>query len=105
MKLALLLVATAVGLATAAPSGRIVEHAIRLPNMLGDLPPVDPPQRVAGYFRLNRTEDAQMFYFLFRSRNDQESDPVVLWMTGEDGGAVFERPRLPTSYPRHHLTQ
>lgn len=34
-----------------------------------DVPIVDPPERVAGYFKLNRTEDAHMFYFFYESRH------------------------------------
>lgn len=33
-----------------------------------DVPIVDPPERVAGYFKLNRTVDAHMFYFFYESR-------------------------------------
>ncbi len=32
--------------------------------------------------RLNRTEDAHMFYFFYESRRRPSADPVVLWMTG-----------------------
>eukprot|EP00243_Klebsormidium_subtile_P010679 TRINITY_DN577_c0_g1_i1.p1 TRINITY_DN577_c0_g1~~TRINITY_DN577_c0_g1_i1.p1 ORF type:complete len:590 (+),score=177.93 TRINITY_DN577_c0_g1_i1:122-1771(+) len=39
----------------------------------------------AGYFRLNRTHDARMFYFFFESRGNKSTDPVVLWMTGGPG--------------------
>lgn len=73
-------------------SGRLVERDIgALPNYVGafhkgaggdDMPLVDPPKRVAGYFKLNRTVDAHMFYFYYQSRSRRNSDPVVLWMTG-----------------------
>jgi len=47
------------------------------------VPIIDPPRHSAGYFRLARTEDARMFYFLFRARTpDWQSAPLVLWMTG-----------------------
>lgn len=49
------------------------------------LPIVDPPERVAGYFKLNRTYDAHMFYFFYESRSKGPNDPVILWMTGESG--------------------
>jgi hypothetical protein len=53
----------------------------------GEVPIVDPPKRVAGYFSLNRTEhDGHMFYLYFASRAARKSDPVVLWMTGAFGG-------------------
>eukprot|EP00892_Ulva_mutabilis_P009379 jgi/Ulvmu1/6813/UM031_0016.1 len=59
-------------------------------GLLGRKLPVDPdgedgPKRIAGYFALNRTEAAEMFYFFFESRSDPENDPVVLWMTGGPG--------------------
>ncbi|KAI8464535.1 MAG: serine carboxypeptidase III precursor [Monoraphidium minutum] len=51
----------------------------------GGVPLVDPPKRTAGYFKLNRTVDAHMFYFYYQSRARRSSDPVVLWMTGGPG--------------------
>lgn len=47
------------------------------------MPIVDPPERVAGYFKLNRTHDAHMFYMFYESRSKGANDPVILWMTGE----------------------
>ncbi|GAX82651.1 hypothetical protein CEUSTIGMA_g10077.t1 [Chlamydomonas eustigma] len=66
---------------------RIEEKEIIFPqvNLQGNPPIVDPPKRSAGYFKLNRTVDAHMFYFLFQSRNQIDTDPVVLWMTGGPG--------------------
>ena len=44
------------------------------------------PLRIAGYFKLDRTFDAHMFFWHFQSRNDVKStDPVVVWMTGGPG--------------------
>ncbi|ONK71865.1 uncharacterized protein A4U43_C04F13180 [Asparagus officinalis] len=40
--------------------------------------------RHAGYFKLNHTHDARMFYFFFESRHNKE-DPVVIWLTGGPG--------------------
>jgi Serine carboxypeptidase len=40
------------------------------------------PERVSGYFKLNRTHDAHMFYFYFEARENARDAPVVLWMTG-----------------------
>ena len=46
----------------------------------------EDPLRVAGYFKLDRTYDAHMFFFHFQSRTDVDStDPVVVWMTGGPG--------------------
>jgi serine carboxypeptidase-like clade 4 len=45
-----------------------------------------PFERSSGYFELNRTSAAEMFYFYFRARHDAGgSAPVVLWMTGGPG--------------------
>ena len=44
-----------------------------------------PPVHEAGYFRLNRTESAEMFYFYFQNRAARADAPVVLWMTGGPG--------------------
>mmetsp|Transcript_4680 Transcript_4680/g.12062 ORF Transcript_4680/g.12062 Transcript_4680/m.12062 type:complete len:501 (+) Transcript_4680:335-1837(+) len=43
------------------------------------------PARLSGFFKLDRTADAHMFYFLFESRSMKADDPVVLWMTGGPG--------------------
>lgn len=59
-------------------SPRISEKVINFPGPLrsarNGVPIVDPPTRIAGYFRLNRTQDAHMFYFLFNSRSAKD-DP------------------------------
>ncbi|VFQ77802.1 unnamed protein product [Cuscuta campestris] len=38
----------------------------------------------AGYFKLQHTKNASMFYFFFESRG-RNSDPVVIWLTGGPG--------------------
>eukprot|EP01024_Parvocaulis_polyphysoides_P028506 TRINITY_DN2576_c1_g1_i5.p1 TRINITY_DN2576_c1_g1~~TRINITY_DN2576_c1_g1_i5.p1 ORF type:complete len:486 (-),score=32.92 TRINITY_DN2576_c1_g1_i5:158-1549(-) len=69
-------------------SSRLTEKSIQgLLSSNGGVPLLDPPQRTAGYFKLNRTFDAQMFYFFFESRNDPQNDPLVLWLTGGPGCA------------------
>lgn len=76
------------GIALAASTDRLVERPLILPNnlMLGKtVPIVDPPKRIAGYFKLDRTYDARMFYFFFQSRSKKADDPIVLWMTGGPG--------------------
>ena len=40
------------------------------------------PVHEAGYFRLNRTKEAEMFYFFFEHREMDPKAPLVLWMTG-----------------------
>lgn len=40
----------------------------------------------SGYFKLERSYDAHMFFFLFESRKQtEEKPPLVLWMTGGPG--------------------
>ena len=39
-------------------------------------------KQFSGYFRLNRTYSAEMFFFMFERRLEAASAPVVLWMTG-----------------------
>ncbi|PNW82448.1 hypothetical protein CHLRE_06g279400v5 [Chlamydomonas reinhardtii] len=72
-----------------AQSSRLVEKelnfAVHREHLEGDVPLIDPPKRIAGYFKLNRTHDARMFYFYFQSRHNPATDPVVLWMTGGPG--------------------
>eukprot|EP00798_Chlamydomonas_sp_ICE-L_P017887 gene17887-24279_t len=83
-----LLIAGCLGLLSAvqSQSPRIKEQPITLQttDLLG-VPIVDPPKRMSGYFKLNRTKEAEMFYFLFESRGDPSKNPVVLWMTGGPG--------------------
>lgn len=43
------------------------------------------PVHEAGYFKLNRTHEAEMFYFYFENRQQDEDAPLVLWMTGGPG--------------------
>lgn len=46
---------------------------------------MDPPKRIAGYFKLDRTYDASLFYFFFEARSPKPNTPVVLWMNGGPG--------------------
>lgn len=62
-----------------------------LQRSANDVPIVDPPERVAGFFKLNRTHDAHMFYFFYESRSKGPNDPVILWMTGTlDASATMQ---------------
>ena len=72
---ALLPLASAVSVAS---TERLTEKSIRTPSASND----EGPERISGYFKLDRTKDAHMFYFLFQSRSMKPDDPVVLWMTG-----------------------
>ncbi|CAM6021973.1 unnamed protein product [Sphagnum balticum] len=66
---------------------RLQERRIHL-DIQGD-PGVTPEElgQYAGYFKLERTHAAKMFYFFFESRGKKTEDPVVLWMTGGPGCA------------------
>jgi carboxypeptidase C (cathepsin A) len=68
-------------------AGRLVEKPLVLPGQrtANEVPIVDPPERIAGFFKLNRTKDAHMFYFYYESRSKGPNDPVILWMTGGPG--------------------
>ena len=41
------------------------------------------PRHLSGYFSLNRTYAAEMFYFFFEHRSSADG-PLILWMTGEN---------------------
>ncbi|KAG8380547.1 hypothetical protein BUALT_Bualt06G0027000 [Buddleja alternifolia] len=63
----------------------IVERRFRFPNL------VDPSGvsaedlgHHAGYYKIQHSHGARMFYFFFESRNSTE-DPVVIWLTGGPG--------------------
>nr|XP_043617215.1 serine carboxypeptidase-like [Erigeron canadensis] len=65
--------------------GRIVEKPFRFPNFIGgDGVSVEELGHHAGYYQIQHSNDAQMFYFFFESRNS-EHDPVVIWLSGGPG--------------------
>ena len=68
-------------------TARIVEKPLNLKSLLASSPGEPTPfEHSSGYFKLNRTKSAEMFYFYFKSRSTTPSkDPVVLWMTGGPG--------------------
>nr|GEU53300.1 serine carboxypeptidase-like [Tanacetum cinerariifolium] len=61
----------------------IVEKRLSL-SVLGDSATVHDLAQHAGYYRIENTVDARMFYFFFESRR-AKSDPVVIWLTGGPG--------------------
>jgi len=66
---------------------RLQERRIRL-DVEGDAGISDEELgQYAGYFKLDRTHAANMFYFFFESRGSKTEDPLVLWMTGGPGCA------------------
>ncbi|XP_064943918.1 serine carboxypeptidase-like [Musa acuminata AAA Group] len=67
-------------------SPRLVERRLDL-RILGESGsdiPVEQLGHHAGYYRLEHTHAAKMFYFFFESRG-RSSDPVVIWLTGGPG--------------------
>ncbi|KAI5578480.1 hypothetical protein POPTR_008G034800v4 [Populus trichocarpa] len=66
---------------------RIVERKFRFPNVVGDEEEsftVDDLGNHAGYYKIENSHDARMFYFFFESRTSKK-DPVVIWLTGGPG--------------------
>lgn len=56
---------------------------------------IDEPTRVAGYFQLDSTEAAEMFYFYFQNREQNPDAPLAIWLSGGPGcssevGLFFE---------------
>jgi len=69
--------------------GKSKEEGLLVESPLNLMPPGENASKdighYAGYFRLNRTHDAKMFYFFFESCGNKTEDPLVLWMTGGPG--------------------
>lgn len=64
---------------------RIVEKRLRFPNLGPESGvPVEDLGHHAGYYKLEHSHDARMFYFFFESRSNKD-DPVVIWLTGGPG--------------------
>ncbi|KZV47203.1 serine carboxypeptidase-like [Dorcoceras hygrometricum] len=63
---------------------RIVEKKFKFPSVLQTEEPVPDLGHHAGYYKIQHSKDARMFYFFFESRNSSK-DPVVIWMTGGPG--------------------
>ncbi|EPS63355.1 hypothetical protein M569_11430, partial [Genlisea aurea] len=69
--------------ATEAPG--IVERRFKFPNLVNPNGVTDDDLgHHAGYYKIEHSHGARMFYFLFESRNSS-SDPVVIWLTGGPG--------------------
>ncbi|OWM70229.1 serine carboxypeptidase-like [Punica granatum] len=64
---------------------RIAERKLRFPNFgVGSGFSVDDLGHHAGYYKLDHSHDARLFYFFFESRNSK-NDPIVIWLTGGPG--------------------
>ncbi|XP_073156661.1 serine carboxypeptidase-like [Henckelia pumila] len=67
-----------------ANESRIVERKIKFPFVLETRGSISDLGHHAGYYRIQHSEAARMFYFFFESRNSSK-DPVVVWLTGGPG--------------------
>ncbi|KAK4408995.1 Serine carboxypeptidase-like 48 [Sesamum angolense] len=65
-------------------ASRIVEKRLKFPLLGNSGDSVQDLGHHAGYYKLQHTKDARMFYFFFESRNST-TDPVVIWLTGGPG--------------------
>ncbi|THG01802.1 hypothetical protein TEA_006148 [Camellia sinensis var. sinensis] len=62
----------------------LVEKRFKFPNLPGPFVPAEDLGHFAGYYKIQHSHAARMFYFFFESRNSNE-DPVVIWLTGGPG--------------------
>lgn len=64
-----------------------VSKIVDTPASTGLLSGEKSPERVAGYFKLNRhhTTPGEMFYLYFENRARSDDAPVVIWLTGGPG--------------------
>nr|AMN14854.1 putative serine carboxypeptidase type 3 [Nepenthes mirabilis] len=65
---------------------RLVEKRFKFPSLDDDngTASVEELGHHAGYYKIQDSYDARMFYFFFESRGSS-NDPVVLWLTGGPG--------------------
>ncbi|KAI3917138.1 hypothetical protein MKX01_003587 [Papaver californicum] len=65
---------------------KIVEKRFTFPNLIDtDGVSVEDLGHHAGYYKLEHSHAARMFYFFFESRGNKSDDPVVIWLTGGPG--------------------
>jgi len=57
--------------------------AVASVSVVSAAPGPDPSQ--SGYIKVNHTSDTHLFYWLFPSQGNPETDPLVLWLTGGPG--------------------
>ncbi|EAL61486.1 peptidase S10 family protein [Dictyostelium discoideum AX4] len=44
-----------------------------------------PTLQLSGYFNVNETTNANLFYLFYESQNSPSTDPLILWLTGGPG--------------------
>ncbi|KAL2525887.1 Serine carboxypeptidase-like 49 [Abeliophyllum distichum] len=63
----------------------IVEWRVKFPNLVDPSgSSIEDLGHHAGYYHIQRSHAARMFYFFFESGNSKE-DPIVIWLTGGPG--------------------
>jgi len=83
VSLSLLVVVASINTDSNGPSGMPEK-----PHMKGQKPPPGMPEGVTqhyGYLLANETYGAYLFYWLFESQGNPQTDPLVLWLTGGPG--------------------
>ncbi|XP_031092384.1 serine carboxypeptidase-like [Ipomoea triloba] len=68
----------------ASRSPRLVEKRFTFPNLADPSASIENLGHHAGYYKIQSSYAANMFYFFFESRNSK-NDPVVIWLTGGPG--------------------
>ncbi|CAH9116022.1 unnamed protein product [Cuscuta europaea] len=63
---------------------RIVEKRFTFPNLADSSVSIEDLGHHAGYYKIENSFAANMFYFFFESR-ESKNDPVVIWLTGGPG--------------------
>ncbi|KAF3434030.1 hypothetical protein FNV43_RR25133 [Rhamnella rubrinervis] len=71
-------------LASSMESKKIVEKRFRMPNLVESGVSLDDLGHHAGYYKIEHSRAARMFYLFFESRSSKK-DPVVIWLTGGPG--------------------
>ncbi|XP_038708521.1 serine carboxypeptidase-like 48 [Tripterygium wilfordii] len=64
---------------------RLNEKKFKFPFLPTSDPSVEDLGSYAGYYQLPNPVGARMFYFFFESRNRNDEDPVVIWLSGGPG--------------------
>ncbi|KAI7749863.1 hypothetical protein M8C21_027528, partial [Ambrosia artemisiifolia] len=65
---------------------KLVEKRLKFPSFVHlNGVSVDDLGHHAGYYQIEHSHAARMFYFFFESRGHKTTDPVVIWLTGGPG--------------------
>ncbi|CAK9159679.1 unnamed protein product [Ilex paraguariensis] len=69
---------------SALTGSKLVEKRFKFPNLADSGESTEDLGHHAGYYPIQHSRGAKMFYFFFESRNSKQ-DPVVIWLTGGPG--------------------